>query len=75
VLTILAIAGAAALASVIGGMLALIRKPTSLAMSVAFGFASGVLIATVTLEMLPKALELTSLGAVAGGFVAGFLAI
>ena len=73
--TILATAGAAALASVVGGMLALIRRPTSLAMSVAFGFASGVLIATVTLEMLPKALELTSLGATAGGFTAGFLAI
>jgi zinc transporter, ZIP family len=73
--TILAIAGGAALASVLGGMLALIRRPTSLAMSMAFGFASGVLIATVTLEMLPKALELTSLGAVAGGFALGFLAI
>ena len=73
--TILAIAGGAALASVLGGMLALIRKPTSLAMSVAFGFASGVLIGTVTLEMLPQALELTSLGATAGGFAAGFLGI
>jgi ZIP family zinc transporter len=73
--TILAIAGGAALASVLGGLLALVRKPTSLAMSIAFGFASGVLIATVTLEMVPQALELTSLGATAGGFAAGFLAI
>ncbi len=73
--TILPIAGAAALASVLGGVLALVRTPTSLAMSIAFGFASGVLIATVTLEMLPKALELTTLGATAVGFVAGFLAV
>jgi ZIP family zinc transporter len=73
--TILAIAGAAALASVVGGLLALVRRPTSLAMSIAFGFASGTLIATVALEMVPKALELTSLGATAGGFTAGFLAI
>ena len=55
--------------------MALIRKPTSLAMSIAFGFASGVLIATVALEMVPKALELASLGATAGGFAVGFLAI
>jgi ZIP family zinc transporter len=73
--TILPIAGAAALASVAGGLLALVRKPTSLAMSIVFGFASGVLISTVTLEMLPQALELTSLGATAAGFAAGFLAV
>jgi ZIP family zinc transporter len=73
--TILPIAGAAALASVLGGLLALIRRPTSLAMSIAFGFASGVLISTVTLEMVPQALELTSLGATAAGFTGGFLAV
>jgi ZIP family zinc transporter len=73
--TILATAGAAAAASVLGGVLALIRKPTSLAMSIVFGFASGVLISTVTLEMLPNALELASLGATAAGFAAGFLAV
>lgn len=74
-LTILAIAGAAAVASVAGGLIALVRTPTSLVMSLAFGFASGVLIATVTLEMLPKALELSSVGAASAGFTAGFLAI
>ena len=68
-------AGAAAAASVAGGLIALARTPTSFFMSLAFGFASGVLIGTVTLEMIPQALELTSLGATVGGFTAGFLAI
>jgi ZIP family zinc transporter len=75
VLTILGIAGGAAVASVIGGVIALVRAPTSLFMSIVFGFASGVLLATVALEMLPEALERSSLGAVAAGFAAGFLAI
>lgn len=75
VLTILAVAGPAALASVAGGAVALIRKPTSLVMSVSFGFASGVLIGAVTLEMVPKALELGSVQATAAGLAGGFLAI
>ena len=74
-LTILGIAGGAAAASVVGGLVALVRTPTSFIMSVAFGFASGVLLGTVTLEMLPQALELNSLGAVAAAFTGGFLAI
>jgi ZIP family zinc transporter len=74
-LTVLGIAGAAAAASVIGGVIALIRSPTSLFMSIVFGFASGVLIGTVTLEMVPQALKLASLGATAAGLTAGFLAI
>jgi ZIP family zinc transporter len=44
-------------------------------MSIVFGYASGVLIGTVTLEMLPEALDLASVGAVGGGFVVGFLAV
>ena len=74
-LTVLGIAGTAAAASVLGGLIALVRRPTSLFMSIAFGFASGVLIGTVTLEMVPQALELSSLGATAAGLTAGFLAI
>jgi ZIP family zinc transporter len=73
--SILIIAGAAALASVVGGLLAMIRKPTSLVMSIAFGFASGVLISTVALEMVPQALDLTSRGATGAGFAGGFLAV
>ena len=74
-LTVLGIAGTAAAASVLGGLIALVRRPTSLFMSIVFGFASGVLIGTVTLEMVPQALELSSLGATAAGLTTGFLAI
>jgi len=75
VTTVALVSAAAGLASVLGGVIALIRRPTSLVMSVTFGFASGVLIATVTLEMLPGGIDLSSLGAGAGGFLAGFLAV
>jgi ZIP family zinc transporter len=74
-LTLLAVAGIAAAASVIGGVVAVVRTPRSVFLSVAFGFASGVLIATVTLEMIPGALELTSLGVTAASFGVGFLAV
>ncbi|HSI80496.1 MAG TPA: hypothetical protein VK919_07585 [Solirubrobacterales bacterium] len=73
--TVALIAGGAALASILGGLLALVRPPTSLAMSIVFGLASGVLIGAVTLEMLPEALDLASLAEVVAGFAAGFLAI
>ena len=74
-LTVLAISGAAAAASVAGGIIALSRRPTTLFMSCAFGLASGVLIAMVTLEMVPQALALGSLVGTAVGFSAGFLAM
>jgi ZIP family zinc transporter len=44
-------------------------------MSGALGFASGVLLATIVFEMLPNALELSSLPIAMGGFVAGFALI
>jgi zinc transporter, ZIP family len=75
VLTVLGIAAVAAAASVAGGVIALLRPPTSVIMSVAFGYAAGVLIGTVSLEMVPQALELGSLGATAAGFTVGFLGI
>jgi zinc transporter, ZIP family len=74
-LMLFAIAGAAALASPAGGLLALWLKPTTLFMSVALGFASGVLLATICFEMLPQALELGSLLLAIGGFTVGFLAV
>jgi ZIP family zinc transporter len=74
-LTVIAVAGGAALASVLGGIFALVRTPSSIVMSIVFGYASGVLIATVTLEMVPEALELASVVAVAGGVAAGFLSV
>jgi ZIP family zinc transporter len=75
VLTLLAVAGGAALASVAGGALALARRPTSLFMSIAFGAASGVLLGTVTLQMLPEAQERASPGAVVAGATAGVLLV
>lgn len=74
-ITILAIAGAAAIASPVGGLIAVWRSPTTLFQSTALGFASGVLLATICFEMIPQALDAAALGVVVGGFVAGFLAV
>jgi zinc transporter, ZIP family len=71
----MAIAAAAALASPVGGLVAIWRKPTSLFMSIALGFAGGVLLATVAFEMLPKALEHGSLPLAVGGFAIGFTTV
>ena len=68
----MAIAAAAAIASPIGGLVALWSKPSTLFMSGALGFASGVLLATIASEMLPNALELSTLPLAMGGFIAGF---
>lgn len=73
--TVAAIALAAGIASPIGGLIALWRAPTTLFMSVALGFASGVLLATFAFEMLPKAIALSSLGGAALSFAAGFAAL
>lgn len=69
---VVAIAGAGALASLIGGAAALIRKPTTLALSIAVGFAAGVLLGTFAFKMLPKAAESASLALALAGFVVGF---
>lgn len=74
-LTLVLVAGGAALASVAGGMAALVRRPSSVSVSVAFGYASGALIGAITLEMVPAALERASAIAVGAGFGAGLLAI
>ncbi len=73
--TIVGIAGAAAVASPMGGVIALWVKPTTLFMSFALGFASGVLLGTVAFSMLPEALRLASLPIAVGGFSTGFLAM
>lgn len=73
--SIVLVAGLAAAASVLGGVLALVHRPSTLVMSAAFGFAGGALIAAVTLQMIPQALELTSLWITLAGFAAGFLAV
>jgi ZIP family zinc transporter len=74
-LLILGVAGAAAIASPLGGLIALWHKPTTLFMSVAVGFASGVLLGTIAFEMLPQSLELASLAISIAGFVIGFLTV
>jgi ZIP family zinc transporter len=66
---------AAALASVGGGLIALMHRSSTLVTSLAFGFASGALAGTVTLEMLPMALEVGTLGTVLIGFAAGTLGL
>ncbi|HEX6015457.1 MAG TPA: hypothetical protein VFY87_27380 [Geminicoccaceae bacterium] len=73
-LTILAVA-AAAVASPVGGLIALWRQPTTLFVSLTLGFASGVLLATIAFEMLPQAKELGSLAGAVAGFAAGFTAV
>lgn len=74
-LTVAVIAGAAALASPAGGLLALWRTPSTMFMSCVLGFASGVLLATICFEMLPQARELGSLAHAVGGFALGFAAV
>jgi ZIP family zinc transporter len=73
-MTILSIAGLAAVASPLGGLLAFWRRPTTLFTSLAVGFASGVLLAAIAFEMMPKALEQGLPGAVLG-FALGFAAV
>jgi ZIP family zinc transporter len=72
---VLASSCAAAVASVAGGLLALWHRSSTLITSLAFGFASGALAGTVSLEMIPKALELGSLAIVVTGFAVGMLAL
>jgi ZIP family zinc transporter len=73
--TLVGISGAAALASVMGGLLALWQRPTTLFMSTSLGFTSGVLIATIAFEMIPQAIDFGSVAIAVLGFAAGFAAI
>lgn len=72
---ILGTAAVAAIASPLGGLIALWCRPTTLFMSLALGFASGVLFATISFEMLPRALTLSSVAIAAAGFLTGFAAV
>lgn len=73
--TVIGIAALAAVASPVGGLLALWRSPTTLFMSIALGFAAGVLLGTIGFEMLPQALELSSVWIAAAGFGFGLAAV
>ncbi|MDB5750981.1 MAG: Zinc/iron permease [Ramlibacter sp.] len=70
--TLLVIALAGALASPLGGALALWKRPSTLGLSIAVGFAAGALLGAFALEMLPKAAESASLPLAVAGFAAGF---
>ena len=73
--TLLAIALGGALASPLGGAAALWKRPTTLSLSIAVGFAAGCLLGAFAFEMLPKAVEIASLPLAVGGFAAGFAAL
>jgi len=72
-LILIALAGA--IASPLGGALALWKRPTTLLLSVAVGFAAGVLLGTFAFQMLPEAAAVGSLWIALAGFAAGFLLI
>ncbi|AHE66298.1 ZIP family metal transporter [Legionella oakridgensis] len=72
---VISIAIAAAIASPVGGLIAIWKKPTTFFMSLALGFASGVLLATASFEMLPQAQELSSLSITVIGFAVGFILV
>lgn len=57
-LVVFGIALMAALASPLGGALAVWLRPSTMLLSVAVGGAGGVLLGTFAFEMIPKALEL-----------------
>lgn len=72
---ILLFAGVPAAASLIGGVLALIHRPSTLTSSIIFGFAGGGLLGTVAFEMLPRGVELAGLWQTVASFVVGFVAV
>lgn len=72
---VLAVAAAAALASPAGGAAAILLRPSTLVLSISVGFAGGALLGAFAFEMLPKALELSSVAAAVLGFAAGFACV
>lgn len=73
--TFLLIALAGALASPLGGAISLWKRPTTLALSIAVGFAAGALLGAFAFEMLPQAADNASLPVAVGGFALGFAVI
>lgn len=70
-LIILGIAAAAAVASPLGGLVAISLRPSSLVLSIAVGFAAGVLMGTFAFEMMPTSMELAGLPLAVAGFLLG----
>ena len=69
---VLSVATCAAAASPLGGLIAVFLNPSTLLLSILVGYAGGVLIGTFAFEMMPKALEQSSLLIATGGFALGF---
>jgi ZIP family zinc transporter len=72
---IVAVAGAAGIASPLGGLVAIWRQPTTLLMSLALGFAGGTLLGTIAFKMVPEAVEMGSLAIAGLGIATGFAAV
>lgn len=73
--TLFAIALAGALASPLGGAVAAWMRPTTLALSLAVGFAGGALLGAFAFEMLPRAAQTATLTIAVAGFGGGFALI
>lgn len=69
---ILLLAGAPAIASLVGGLLSLVHRPSTLLSSIIYGFAGGGLLGTVGFEMLPRGVELAGLWPTVAAFGVGF---
>lgn len=68
---IVAIAFGTALASPLGGLIAVMFPPTTLVLSIAVGAAGGILVGTLAFEMVPTALQSLPLALVVVGIVLG----
>lgn len=74
-LMVAGVSAAAAVASPLGGLAAILIRPTSLILSIAVGFAAGVLLGTFAFEMMPRSLELAAVPLVVTGFLLGLGAV
>jgi ZIP family zinc transporter len=74
-LQFLVLAGGAALCSPLGGLAAILVRPSSLLLSVMAGLAGGTLLGAIAFEMIPQALERASLLETCTGFLVGLLAV
>lgn len=74
-LAIVLAAGVPAVAVVLGGSLALLHRPSTLFGSVVFGFAGGALLATVSLEMLPRSVAEAGIWIAVVSFALGFAVV